>query len=98
MTWWLSTALIMLRLFSMPLRTLHRFFNSIFMLEHVPFQSPHYPFISRCAKQIEISFKFQARGVIQHLAVDTYASNNDATIKTLNKLAVQAMDEICLAV
>ncbi len=55
----------------MPLRALQGFIDSIFRLAHVPLSCPHYTWISRRAKQVEISFKTKTRGAIQHLAIDT---------------------------
>ncbi len=56
--------------FSMPLRALQGFIDSIFRLTHVPLSCPHYTCISRRAKQVEVSFKTKTRGAIQHLAID----------------------------
>lgn len=67
----ITTALMMKRIFSMPLRTLQGFINSVFMLARVPLQCPHYTCISRRAKQVEVSFKPQTSGVIRHLAIDS---------------------------
>ncbi len=61
---------MMKRIFSMPLRTLQGFINSVFMLARVRLQCPHYTCISRRAKQVEVSFKPQTPGVIRHLAID----------------------------
>lgn len=66
----ITTALMMKRIFSMPLRTRQGFINSVFMLASVPLQCPHYTCISRRAKQVEVSFKPQTSGVIRHLAID----------------------------
>ncbi|MEZ9183237.1 IS5 family transposase [Vibrio splendidus] len=67
----ITTALMVKRVFSMPLRALQGFIDSIFRLAHVPLSCPHYTCISRRAKQVEVSFKTKARGAIQHLAIDT---------------------------
>ncbi|MDF4405414.1 IS5 family transposase [Vibrio parahaemolyticus] len=66
----ITTALMMKRIFSMPLRTLQGFIDSVFLLARVPLQCPHYTCISRRAKQVEVSFKPQTSGVIRHLAID----------------------------
>ncbi|HGS4996611.1 TPA: IS5 family transposase, partial [Vibrio cholerae] len=66
----ITTALMMKRIFSMPLRTLQGFIDSVFLLAHVPLQCPHYTCISRRAKQVEVSFKPQTSGVVRHLAID----------------------------
>ncbi|MDN3617163.1 IS5-like element ISVba2 family transposase [Vibrio gallaecicus] len=66
----ITTALMVKRVFSMPLRALQGFINSIFRLAHVPLSCPHYTCISRRAKQVEVSLKTKTRGTIQHLAID----------------------------
>ena len=66
----ITTALMVKRVFSMPLRALQGFIDSIFRLAHVPLSCPHYTYLSRRAKQVEVSFKTKTRGAIQHLAID----------------------------
>ncbi|PMK35334.1 transposase [Vibrio lentus] len=66
----MTTALMVKRVFSMPLRALQGFIDSIFRLAHVPLSCPHYTCISLRAKQVEVSFKTKTRGVIQHIAID----------------------------
>lgn len=66
----ITTALMVKRVFSMPLRALQGFIDSVFSLANVPIVCPHYSCISRRAKQVEVSFKAKTRGVIQHLAID----------------------------
>ena len=67
----ITTALIVKRIFSMPLRALQGFLDSIFKLTNIPLVCPYYTCISRLAKEVEVSFKTKTRGAIQHLAVDT---------------------------
>ncbi|CAK1795398.1 transposase [Vibrio crassostreae] len=55
----ITTALMVKRVFSMPLRALQGFIDSIFRLAHVPLSCPHYTCISRRAKQVEVSFKIK---------------------------------------
>lgn len=66
----ITTALMLKRVFSMPLRALQGFLNSVFTLANIPLVSPHYTCISRRAKEVEVSFKTKTRGAIQHLAID----------------------------
>ncbi|EGR2064904.1 IS5 family transposase [Vibrio cholerae] len=66
----ITTALMVKRVFSMPLRALQGFIDSVFSLANVPIVCPHYSCISRRAKQVEVSFKPNSRGAIQHLAID----------------------------
>ena len=66
----ITTALMVKRVFSMPLRTLQGFLDSVFKLAKIPLECPHYTCISRRAKDVEVSFKTKTRGVIQHLAID----------------------------
>ena len=66
----ITTALMVKRVFSMPLRALQGFLDSVFKLAHIPLVCPHYTCISRRAKEVEVSFKTKTRGAIQHLAID----------------------------
>ncbi|HFG1892950.1 TPA: IS5 family transposase [Vibrio cholerae] len=66
----ITTALMVKRVFSMPLSALQGFIDSVFSLANVPIVCPHYSCISRRAKQVEVSFKPKTRGAIQHLAID----------------------------
>ena len=66
----ITTALMVKRVFSMPLRALQGFLDSVFKLANVPLVCPHYTCISRRAKEVEVSFKTKNRGAIQHLAID----------------------------
>ncbi len=66
----ITTALMVKRVFSMPLRALQGVIDSVFLLANVPIVCPHYSCISRRAKQVEVSFKPKTRGAIQHLAID----------------------------
>ncbi|KIV37252.1 IS5 family transposase, partial [Vibrio parahaemolyticus] len=66
----ITTALMVKRVFSMPLRALQGFIDSVFSLAKVPIVCPHSSCISRRAKQVEVSFTPKTRGAIQHLAVD----------------------------
>ncbi|MGR5068704.1 IS5 family transposase [Vibrio alfacsensis] len=61
----ITTALMVKRIFSMPLRALQGFLDSVFKLANIPLVCPHYTCISRRAKEVEVSFK-----TIQHLAID----------------------------
>ncbi|HGZ6746075.1 TPA: IS5 family transposase [Vibrio parahaemolyticus] len=63
----ITTALMVKRVFSMLLRALQGFIDSVFSLAIV---CPHYSCINRRAKQVEVSFTPKTRGAIQHLAID----------------------------
>ncbi len=65
-----TTALMVKRIFAMPLRALQGFINSVFQLAKVPLVCPHYTCISKRAKTVNISFKTKTRGAIAHLAID----------------------------
>ncbi|WP_171901750.1 transposase, partial [Vibrio parahaemolyticus] len=58
----ITTALMVKRVFSMPLRALQGFIDSVFSLANVPIVCSHYSYISRRAKQVEVSFKPKTRG------------------------------------
>ncbi|EXJ40562.1 transposase DDE domain protein [Vibrio parahaemolyticus VPTS-2010_2] len=66
----ITTALMVKRIFSLPLRALQGFIDSVFRLANVPLVCPHYTCISRRSKDVEINFKASSRGAIQHLAID----------------------------
>jgi hypothetical protein len=58
------------RVFSMPLRGLQGFINSVFKLAQLPLSCPHYSCISKRAKTVNVTFKPKTKGAIQHLAID----------------------------
>lgn len=58
------------RVFSMLLRALQGFLDSVFKLANIPLVSPHDTCIRRRAKEVEVSFETKTRGIIQHLAID----------------------------
>ncbi len=66
----ITTALMVKRIFFLPLRALQGFIDSIFRLANVLLVCPHYTCISRRAKDVEVCFKTSSRGTIQHLAID----------------------------
>ncbi len=66
----ITTALMVKRVFSLPLRGLQGFINSIFKLAQFPLLCPYYSCISKRAKTVNISFKTKTKGAIQHLAID----------------------------
>ncbi len=65
-----TTALMVKRVFSMPLRGLQGFINSVFKLAQLPLSRPHYSCISKRAKTVNVAFKPKTKGAIQHLAID----------------------------
>lgn len=67
----ITTALMVKRVFSMPLRALQGFINSVFKLGGIPLMCPHYTCISKRAKTVNIAFKINTRGIIEHLAIDS---------------------------
>lgn len=67
----ITTALMVKRVFSMPLRALQGFINSVFKLGGIPLMCPHYTCISKRAKTVNIAFKTKTRGIIEHLAIDS---------------------------
>lgn len=66
----ITTALMVKRIFSMPLRASQGFIDSVFQLAQLPLCCPHYSCISRRAKNVEVSFKTKTKGPILHLAID----------------------------
>ena len=66
----ITTALMVKGIFSLHLRALQGFIDSVFRLANVPLVCPHYTCISRRAKDVEVCFKTSSLGTIQHLAID----------------------------
>ncbi|WP_334686119.1 transposase [Vibrio europaeus] len=66
----ITTALMVKRVFSMPLRALQGFINSVFHFAQIPLACPHYTCISKRAKSVAVSFKCSTRRPIQHLVID----------------------------
>ena len=62
----ITTALMVKRVFSMPLRALQGFIDSLFKLANIPLTCPHYSCISRRAKQVGVSFKTKTKGAAVH--------------------------------
>ena len=56
--------------FSMPLRALQGFLDSVFKLANIPPVCLHYTCISRRVKEVEVSFKTKTKEAIQHLTID----------------------------
>ncbi len=65
----ITTELMVKRIFSMPLKAIQCFLNSVFKQANIPLACLHYNNISRRAKGVEVSFKTKARGEIKHLAI-----------------------------
>lgn len=65
----ITTALMMKRVFNLPLRALQGFFDSIFKLMELPLCCPNYSLVSRRAKSVNI--KTPNRGEISHLVIDS---------------------------
>ncbi|CAI2331642.1 hypothetical protein IFVP182_C240029 [Vibrio parahaemolyticus] len=66
----ITTALMIKRIFSMPLRASQGFMDSVFRLAQLPLRYPHYSCISRRAKDVDASFRTKAKGPIQYIAID----------------------------
>ncbi|CAI2322204.1 hypothetical protein IFVP182_C240032 [Vibrio parahaemolyticus] len=66
----ITTALMVKRIFSMPLRASQGFMDPVFRLAQLPLRCPHYSCISRRAKDVDVRFKTKTKGPIQHLAID----------------------------
>ena len=60
--------------FSMPLRALQGFLDSVFKLANIPLVCPHYTCRSRRSKDVVVSFKTKTRGAIHYLAIDDKVS------------------------
>ena len=67
----IETALMVKGVFSLPLRSLQGFIDSIFSLMNVPLRSLNYSSISKRAKTVEIKYRNPSRGAIRHIAIDS---------------------------
>lgn len=67
----ITTVLMMKRVFSLSLRAVQGFVDSIFTLMALPLRCPDYSLLSRRAKTVNISIKTPTRGEISHLVIDS---------------------------
>ena len=67
----IETALMIKRIFSLPLRALQGFIDSIFELLDVPLTSPDYTCISKRSKTVQVKYRNKSRGAIRHIAIDS---------------------------
>jgi hypothetical protein len=67
----ITTVLMMKRVFTLSLRALQGFVDSIFKLMQLPLHYPDYSLVSKRAKDINISIKTPTRGEIAHLVIDS---------------------------
>ncbi len=58
-------------IFSLPLRALQGFIDSIFELLDVPLTSPDYTCISKRSKTVQVKYRNKSRGAIRHIAIDS---------------------------
>ncbi|EGU36720.1 transposase [Vibrio ichthyoenteri ATCC 700023] len=66
----IMTALMVKRVFALPLRVLRGFINFIFKLAQLPLSCPRYSCISKRAKAVNVAFKIKTKGTIQYLAIN----------------------------
>lgn len=67
----IETALMIKGIFSLPLRALQGFIDSIFGLLDVPLTSPDYTCISKRSKTVQVKYRNKSRGAIRHIAIDS---------------------------
>lgn len=67
----IETALMIKGIFSLPLRALQGFIDSIFELLDVPLTSPDYTCISKRSKTVQVKYRNRSRGAIRHIAIDS---------------------------
>ena len=67
----IQTALAVKGVFSLSLRTLEGFLNSLFELMELDIRSPDYSCISKRAKVAKITYRLPANGPVKHLAIDS---------------------------
>ncbi len=67
----IETALMLKGIFSLPLRALQGFIDSIFELLDVPLTSPDYTCISKRSKTVQVKYRHKSRGAIRHITIDS---------------------------
>ena len=67
----IETALMIKGIFSLPLRALQGFIDSIFTLMRVPLRSPNYTSISKRSKTVQVKYKNKSKGSVRHIAIDS---------------------------
>ncbi|MEZ9553424.1 IS5 family transposase [Vibrio splendidus] len=67
----IETALMIKGIFSLPLRALQGFIDSIFELLEVPLTPPDYTCISKRSKTVQVKYRNKSRGAIRHIALDS---------------------------
>ncbi|MFA0492255.1 IS5 family transposase [Vibrio sp. 10N.222.54.B11] len=67
----IETALMIKGIFSLPLRALQGFIDSIFELLEVPLTPPDYTCISKRSKTVQVKYRNKSRGAIRHIAIDS---------------------------
>lgn len=67
----IETALMIKGIFSLPLRALQGFIDSIFALMNVPLRSPNYTSISKRSKTVQVKYKNKSKGSVRHIAIDS---------------------------
>ncbi|PMM57522.1 IS5 family transposase, partial [Vibrio splendidus] len=67
----IEIALMIKGIFSLPLRALQGFIDSIFELLDVPLTSPDYTCISKRSKTVQVKYRNKSKGTIRHIAIDS---------------------------
>jgi hypothetical protein len=65
-----ETALMLKRLFNLPLRALEGCINSLFKLMDVSLQSPDYSCISKRVNTVKINYRVPSKGPVTYLVID----------------------------
>ncbi|AAO11495.1 Transposase [Vibrio vulnificus CMCP6] len=91
----ITTALMVKRIFSMPLHASQGFMDSVFRLAQLALHCPHYSCISRRAKDVDVSFKTKTKGPIQHLAIDATGLKFMARASGKSKNMARMVNEEC---
>lgn len=58
-------------IFTIPLRALQGFIDSIFELLDVPLTSPDYTCIYKRSKTVQVKYRNKSRGAFRHIAIDS---------------------------
>lgn len=67
----IETGLMIKGIFSLPLRALQGFIDSIFELLEAPLTSPDYTCISKRSKTVQVKYRNKSKGAIRHIAIDS---------------------------
>lgn len=67
----IETALMIKGIYTLPLRALQGFIDSIFALMNVPLHYPDYTSTSKRSKTVQVKYKNKSKGSVRHITIDS---------------------------